>query len=194
VRLPGVVAGVIVALGVSTLGCQSNDTPKGPLASCDRVAEILATLEVGNYAPREQRVASEDHHRQACAIAMVTEDEAKCLSAATSTWSAAACVPRMFPKPSGATAAACKDVATRVRQAIQVDVVGSDARTMIEKMMPAMEASCIEDTWPASLVDCIRAAKPGDLAALERCNTMMPKELQDRLQQRMMQAGKPATP
>ena len=187
---------LVVAVVVSTIGCQrkSDDKPKGPLASCDRVAETLATLEVGNYASREARVKSEDHHRQACAIAMVTEDEAKCLTKAKSTWAAAACVPRMFPKPSGATAAACKEVAARVRQAIRVDVVGSDARTMIEKMMPAMEASCIEDAWPASLVACIRAAKPGNLAALEHCNTMMPKELQDRLQQRMMQTQHPSKP
>ena len=176
-------------LVVALIACQrtASDAPQGPLASCDAVAETLASLELGNYATPEQRAPAIAHHRQACATAKVTEQEAACLAKAHDTWAAATCVPRMFPKP--AENPDCKEVAARVRQAIQVSSVGSNARQMIDKMMPAMEASCLADNWPPQLVQCIVAAKPGELAALEKCNAMMPKELQDRLQKRMMAAA-----
>lgn len=174
---------------VALIACQRTETdaPRGPLASCDGVAETLASIEVGNYATPEQRAPAIAHHKQACVAAKVTEQEAACLAQAHDTWAAATCVPRMFPKP--AENPDCKEVATRVRQAIQVSAVGSDARMMIDKMMPAMEASCLADSWPPQLVQCIVAAKPGDLAALEKCNAMMPKALQDQLQKRMMAAA-----
>ncbi|MEP6865213.1 MAG: hypothetical protein ABJE66_31635 [Deltaproteobacteria bacterium] len=97
---------------------------------------------------------------------------------------------------SGSAMPECGLVVTRVQQAVQtqIDAVGSDARVMIAKMMPAMEVACVDDHWPAALVQCITATKPGDLKALEQCNSLMPKELQDKLQKRMLQLaplGKP---
>ncbi len=174
---------------VALIACQrtDGDPPKGPLASCDKVAELLASIELGNYASPEQRAPAVAHHKQACTTAKVTEEEAACLARARDTWSAVSCVPRMFPKP--APGGDCKEVATRVRQSIQQTSIGSDAQKLIDKMMPAMEASCIADSWPKPLVACIVAAKPGDLGALEKCNELMPKALQDKLQQRMMQAA-----
>jgi bifunctional pyridoxal-dependent enzyme with beta-cystathionase and maltose regulon repressor activities len=55
-------------------------------------------------------------------------------------------------------------------------------------MLPEMRTACIEDRWPDALVSCVLASKPRDLAALEQCNTLMPKDLQDKLQQRMLRA------
>jgi len=84
----------------------------------------------------------------------------------------------------------------RVQQAVQtqIDAVGSDAKVMIAKMMPVMQASCVEDHWPATLTQCIVASKPGDLSALQSCNTLMPKDLQAKLQKRMMMANPLAKP
>ena len=88
-------------------------------------------------------------------------------------------------------AADCSVVVTRIQEAVQrqIDAVGSDAKVLIAKMMPAMAVACVEDHWPAPLVQCITATKPGDLKALEQCNSLMPKDLQDKLQQRMMQVA-----
>lgn len=99
---------------------------------------------------------------------------------------------------SGSAVLDCGLVVTRVQQAVQsqIDAVGSDARVMIAKMMPAMQVACVDDHWPAPLVHCITSAKPGDLKALEQCNALMPKDLQDKLQKRMLQLaplGKPPT-
>lgn len=92
---------------------------------------------------------------------------------------------------SGSAAPDCAQVVTRVHEAVQrqIDAVGSDARVMIAKMLPAMEVACVEDHWPAPLVQCITATRPGDLPALERCNALMPKDLQDKLQRRMLQVA-----
>jgi hypothetical protein len=97
---------------------------------------------------------------------------------------------------SGSASPDCGLVVTRVQQAVQsqIDAVGSDARVMIAKMMPAMQVACVDDHWPATLVQCITATRPGDLKALEQCNGLMPKDLQDKLQKRMLQLaplGKP---
>jgi len=95
---------------------------------------------------------------------------------------------RQDAEPTG-SGSDCAVVVTRVQQAVQsqIDAVGSDAKSMIAQMMPAMQDSCVQDQWPANLVHCIVAAKPGDLAALTQCNTLMPKDLQNKLQKRMMQ-------
>ena len=92
---------------------------------------------------------------------------------------------------SGSAAPDCALVVTRIREAVQsqIDAVGSDAKVLIAQMLPAMEVACTEDHWPASLVQCITATKPGDLKALEQCNALMPKDLQDKLQKRMMQVA-----
>ncbi len=83
----------------------------------------------------------------------------------------------------------CTQVVARIQQAVQsqIDQVGSAAKVMIDKMMPAMNIACVEDAWPDALVQCVIASKPGDLKALEKCNALMPKDLQDKLQKRLMQ-------
>jgi len=93
--------------------------------------------------------------------------------------------------PTNAANADCSVVVTRIRQAVQsqIDAVGSDAKVMIAKMLPAMEVACVEDHWPASLVQCVIATKPADLKALNECNALMPKDLQDKLQKRMLQVA-----
>ena len=109
----------------------------------------------------------------------------------------AACQRDPAPQGSGSgSGASCAVVVQRVQQAVQkqIDAVGSDAKTMIAKMMPSMQAACVEDQWPAALTQCIVAGKPGDLAALQSCNALMPKDLQDKLQKRMMMANPLAKP
>ena len=82
----------------------------------------------------------------------------------------------------------CAIVVDRVQAGMetQVDKIGSDARAVIKTMIPAMQISCVEDKWPAELTQCIVKAQPGDVDALTRCNSMMSKTLQDKLQKRLM--------
>jgi hypothetical protein len=97
------------------------------------------------------------------------------------------------PAPQGSD---CAIVIQRVQAAVQpqIDAVGKDAKVMIARMLPAMQAACVEDKWPSPLTGCIVAAKPGDLKALQQCNSLMPKDLQDKLQRRMMTTNPLAKP
>ena len=84
----------------------------------------------------------------------------------------------------------CTEVVARIQAAVQtqIDQVGSAAQQMIDQLIPEMRTSCIEDQWPDALVSCVLQAKIGDAKAMEKCDTLMPKELQDRLQKRLMKA------
>ena len=170
------------------LQCLSNRCVRPPPADCAKVAEALASFDLGNYAPPEQRAPVVARYKTSCETAMVSKDEGACLDKATDKYSANACLPSMFPPPgAGSGTGDCVEVVQRVRQAVLSDVAGTDAQKMIDQMLPAMQASCTEDAWPEPLKQCIIAAKPGDKAGLEKCNELMPKTLQDKLQQRMMQ-------
>jgi hypothetical protein len=96
----------------------------------------------------------------------------------------------------GSHAADCALVVARVQAAVQtqIDAVGNDAKILITRMMPAMKDACVEDHWPVALTDCIIHTTPGDRAALEQCNTRMPKDLQDKLQKRMLKLAPLGTP
>ena len=99
------------------------------------------------------------------------------------------------PAPQG-NGSDCAIVVQRVQAAVQpqIDAVGKDAKVMIARMMPAMQAACVEDKWPSTLTGCIIAAKPGVLTALQQCNSLMSKDLQDKLQKRLMMTNPLAKP
>jgi hypothetical protein len=80
----------------------------------------------------------------------------------------------------------CAEVVARIHQAVQhqIDLVGSAATTMMASMFPAMQEACEQDGWPDALKQCVIATTPGDLAALQACNHLMPQALQDKLQKR----------
>jgi hypothetical protein len=168
--------------------CLSDLCVRPPPGDCGAVAEALASLELGNYAPVEQRASVVATKRAACDKAQVSKDEAACIDKARDRWSVAQCVPRMFPELAPTGGGDCAAIIRKVRALIEPTVaqVGSDARTMIDKMMPAMQQSCEQDGWPAALKQCILAATPGDLQAMKACEATMPKGLQDKLQQRMI--------
>lgn len=92
-----------------------------------------------------------------------------------------------------ANPADCATVGVRVQQAFQsqIDHVGADAKLMIARMIPATKSACVEDHWPPDLTKCIVDAKPGDLPALDACTRMMSKDLQDKLQARMLVKATP---
>ena len=66
-------------------------------ASCDEVAEQLASYELGNYAEPEDRAPVVDRHRAVCKREGVSRDDRACLDKAKSKLAAARCVPRLFP-------------------------------------------------------------------------------------------------
>ena len=70
-------------------------------ASCDEVAEQLASYELGNYAEPEDRAPVVVRQRAACKREGVSRDDRACLDKAKSRLAAARCVPRLFPDVEG---------------------------------------------------------------------------------------------
>ncbi len=172
----------IAGLLVGALAC-SGGGARPPQAECAAVAESLVSLEVGNYAPAEARVALVPAKLALCAKHRVTVAEAACLAKASDPWSAGTCVPRMFPQ---AEAGGSEPVMAKIRAAV-VAATRNDASSapMVEKALAIVRQSCAEDGWPEPLLRCILAAPGVEIMALSSCDEHIPPGLKQKLQERM---------
>jgi hypothetical protein len=186
-----------LALSILSLGlvaCQRVDTDEveqlrpPPVADCATIADDLASLEIGNYAPREERARVVAAKRRLCDEASLTKEEVQCLR---DTSRAATCAPRLFPGYLTHQRSDCAAIVTKIRASMDqaVQNVGSDSARAMDKMMPAMQDSCELDGWPESMKKCISAVSNPDVGALQRCSADMPKDVQDKLAQRMLKAA-----
>ncbi|HEU4610572.1 MAG TPA: hypothetical protein VFS15_00790 [Kofleriaceae bacterium] len=187
-----------LATVVSLAACQRNEQPQAATVDCTRIGEALASFEVGATAPAEKRGPVAARYRASCESTHVTADEAACLGRAKDTWTARACLPRMFaaPAPAGEKAD-CALVVSRMRAAVASEVgQGSAAMAAIEKVLPTIQSSCEQDHWPAQVLDCVAATKVGDMVTFQQCASSLPKDLQDKLSQRLnaLAAAQPDEP
>src|SRR5262249_11493852 len=95
--------------------CLSDLCVKPPAADCGKVAELLASFELGNYAPREQRAPVVASKRQACEAASITKEEGTCIDAAADKFAAAKCAPRLFPELASNGGGDCPAVVAKIR-------------------------------------------------------------------------------
>lgn len=180
---------------VLLFGCQRVDTDEAEQlrpfnADCAALAENLTSIEIGNYAPREERAQVVAAKRRLCDESSVTKDEAACLVVAGDKAAAVKCAARLFP---GALTKRgdCAAIVAKIRASMDAAVqnVGSDSARAMDKMMPAMQESCEQDGWPDAMKKCIAATPNPDVSALQRCSADMPKDVQDKLAQRMLKAA-----
>ena len=183
-----------LAVVVVVAGCQRTQRAAG--VDCTRVADVLASFEAGTALTPEQRAPVAAKHRAACESTKVTADEANCLYAAKDTWAAKACLPRMFaakPVAAEGVPGGCAILGSRMRAAVMAEV-GSDgaaASAQLDKLVPVIQSSCEQDSWPKSVVQCGVDAKAGDMAAFQTCMNQLPPDLQQRLSQRLTAAVQP---
>jgi len=186
---------VLIAVALSFGGCQRVDTeeveqlrPQGP--DCATIAEDLASIEIGNYAAPEERARVVAAKRRLCDDSSLTKQEAECLRRARDRATGVECAARLFP---GALTQRgdCAAIVAKIRASMdpQVQNLGSDGVRMMDKMMPAMQESCELDGWPEAMKKCIVAAPSADIAAVQRCSADLPKDVQDKLAQRMMKVA-----
>jgi len=64
------------------LACMSNRCVRLPAADCDSVADALASIELGNYAPKEQRAPRVAALVAICKTQHLSKDDAECILAA----------------------------------------------------------------------------------------------------------------
>lgn len=177
-----------ISAAVTLAACQRSESGQVSAAvDCTRIAETLATFEIGEAATPAQRAPAVAKHRAACESAHVTAQEAACLGHAKDTWAARACLPRMFaaPAPVGEQAD-CAVVASRMRAAVVAEVgQGLAAMNAMAKLLPTIQASCEQDRWPKNVLSCVAATKVGDMASFQACTNQLPQDLQDKLSRRL---------
>jgi hypothetical protein len=169
--------------------CLSNLCVKPPPADCTVVAETFASFELGNYADPEERAPLVSKFKAECEKVYVTKEEGKCLDDARDKWSAAQCVPRMFPELAAkSTTGDCAQVAASFRTSIAQQMPQTDPQTkaMVDAMIGAIHASCDEDQWPGVVVQCYLASNSMD--AIQKCDSATPPALKQKIQNRVMAA------
>jgi hypothetical protein len=178
------VRGALLVLLV--VGCNDPGPKQNGLANaCARTAERLTQFEMGSASTN--RVPTVRRYTTACEAAKLTPNEHNCVANSHDTWTAIACVPRMFPDRGPAALGDCKQVIGRTRAAVagQMHGAGSAGNAMIDKMMTIMETSCVEDGWPDSVRSCVLQTQAGDMDALQKCNQTLPPDMLEKLQKRI---------
>jgi hypothetical protein len=183
-------AAIVLLVGCQRVETEETEQLKPYTVDCSAIAEDLASIEIGNYAPREERARVVAAKRRLCDDSSVTQDEALCLAGARTKAGGVSCAPRLFPGFL-TQRSDCATVVARIRASMdpQVRNLGSDGVRMMDKMMPAMQESCELDGWPDAMKRCIAAAPSADIAAVQRCSADLPKDVQDKLAQRMMKVA-----
>lgn len=170
--------------------CLSNLCVRPPPADCKKVAEGLASMELGNYAAKDKRAPVVAGYRARCDEAKVSEEEGECLAAARTEWAAVKCVPRMFPDQKTGSSSDCKQVGEKV-QAVLAKLTAQTNSPELAQMTDiagrVLVESCTEDEWPKSLIDCILDS-PLDEGAMEQCQSNAPPDLNQKIQARLAEA------
>jgi hypothetical protein len=183
----------IVQFG-AVVACSGRDPAPAPPADCALVAEVLASFDLGNYAPVEERAPVVAKYRRLCEDQQLTRDEGECVTKARDRSLVARCAPRLFPElaPSGNTGD-CVEVAAKIRASYGPQGSAFEADPTMSRWfdttMRIVRESCEQDRWPDPVKRCILGATD-----VTGCNTAMPADLQQKLQDRMnaaMQAFQP---
>lgn len=171
--------------------CLSNLCVAPPAADCQKLAETLASYEVGNYAPKGKRDSVVAEKKAKCEAERVTKDEEKCVDDAKDKWAIAKCVPRLYPElaPGKGLASDCEIIIGKMQQMMGEAGRSSDPQVqqILAKATTAIRASCMEDGWPDALRQCIItqpvATTGGD--PMRACESLIPPGLTEKMQRRM---------
>lgn len=177
----------------ANLLCLSNVCVKPPGANCTNVAEVLASIDLGNYAEPEDRAPVVDKYKAQCETLSLTKDEGDCLSKVKDRWAAAQCAPRVFPaQASPSSGNDCALVADKVKAFIEKSagyVNNAQMKPWFDTTIRVMREACEQDGWPAVLTKCIlQNQAPQNPSYFQTCQKDMPPALQQKLQQRMSEA------
>jgi hypothetical protein len=172
--------------------CLSNLCVRPPPADCTSVGETLASFELGNYAPVEERAPVVAKYKAQCEKVYVTKEQGQCLDKTRDKWSAAQCAPALFPELAVA-GGECRLLAAKMDHFLERQWAANKNDYMTKyraAMVATLRDSCEQDHWPVELTKC------GLTADLSRnaqsmpyeCNQLMTPELQQKMQQRLAEA------
>lgn len=182
--------------------CLSNLCVRPPPADCQQVADVLASFDLGNYAEPETREPVVAKYKATCDKVYVSKEQGECILNAGSKQAAEQCAPAMFGGPevkpgagggSGAPSGECATIAEKIKSQMTRQMGNADPQTqqMFAKMITIVRESCEQDGWPAEFRSCVISA--GDNTdAMNKCNTMMPQAVQQKMTERMTKAMQPS--
>nr|HEX4317072.1 hypothetical protein [Kofleriaceae bacterium] len=165
--------------GTATGGGSSATAEPSPAfaVGCDGVADALATIVLGDYAVDAKRGHVIARELAACTAANLTRDQMSCAMAAQTRDAVAACAPSL------ALDVDCGLVIDRVRAAAKrPPTMDAELAAQLERGFQIMRVACDEDDWPISIKQCIVDAR-----SLEACAAKMPKDLQKKLADRVVE-------
>ena len=172
------------------LSCQSDLCVRPPPADCGAVAESLASITVGNYAPRPERAKAVADLRARCEQARLSADEGRCIVAAKGRFALSKCPRPLLPgladlarDPSG-----CHAVAAPMEEIGRVQLASADPvmRGILPKLVEVIESSCTDGAWSDEVKGCMLEASPEAKSSVDQCMKKMSSTQRDAFQQRLM--------
>jgi hypothetical protein len=152
------------------LECWSERCVRPPAADCRAVAERLASVRLGNYAPREQREPTIGEIQALCQKERVSKKEGRCLLEAPTEDALAACPRPVLPELAGdkegctrmtehALDLLRRDTPQDVEMAMLIGIAGKVSTVIIDQ--------CVSHRWSPIAVRCLTEAQSLDL--VENC-------------------------
>jgi hypothetical protein len=152
------------------LECWSDRCVRPPAADCRAVAERLASVRLGNYAPREDREPAILEIKALCEKERVSKKEGRCLLEAQTEDQLAACPRPVLPELAGdkegctrmtehALALLRRDAPKNVEMAMLVGMAGRVQTVIVDQ--------CVSRRWSPIAVRCLTEAASLDL--VENC-------------------------
>ena len=164
------------------------DAP-APEPTCTLVAEVMVSLELGNYAEPEARAPRVSAAERRCMAARLSRDDRQCLVDSYDKVSMAYCAPSLFPDVKGAvvTLAQCEAAGKQMRAQLPNHVRNFQAQDAApyEKQLEAAIESCRKDRWNPAMLQCATAYVP---MYSQYCAQTQPAIIWTRLQTRMQNA------
>jgi hypothetical protein len=177
--------------------CLSNLCVRPPPADCAAVGETLASLDLGNYAPVEERGPVVAKYKDRCEKAYVTKEQGQCLDKVKDKWMAGQCAPDLYPDLAETRNGECGQLTDKLTAAItrlqgRYWEQNPQMKKYMEASMRAYLESCTEDKWPDGLKKCVLGTDLGQYANAQSmppaCNNHMVPELMQKLQTRISEA------
>lgn len=199
---------VVLALLVAT-GCDQGMSPadaKALQTRCATVAEHMTSLDLGNYAPPEQRAPQVAAHAQACIEARLSQGQAECVALTTTREDAVACASKPQPTQTASqTTGDCNQVAEAIRRITAKQgphVNNPQMKDWFDITVRVMKESCEQDGWTDAMKACtLRAADAPTIEAATKVQAECPPvpdavttKMQARLQVEMAAYAKKLQP
>ena len=170
------------------------DVPQGveapaPEPTCRIVAEVMVSLELGNYAEPEERAPRIAAEERRCTVARLSRDDRQCMIDSFDKQAMAYCAPALFPEVKNAVVtleqcdAAAKQMRTTLAQQLQSMQIKDTAQW--DKQLVAAIESCRRDRWNLAMLQCATAYVP---VYAQYCAGTQPAIIWTRLQTRMQNA------